>query len=385
MCGVSSEGHMKSARWLCLMLSLALVVSAAAQTRITIPAGTPEDKALTDISAESDAQKRTAMLEEFVKTYSGNPAAVAYGDWQLSQQFISTDPAKALDYGDKALAAMPDVVDILQSQADVAQQLKNYAKVVDYSVRAAVVINSLDKRPKPEGMSDQDFASQIAQEKAGFQNAYQYLQTTGYNAILSESDPKKRLEEIDRYTEAYKGSQFADDASAMAIATLQEMNDMPRLVAYGEKVLASSPNNVRVMTVLANALAEDQQATNLPKAAAYAKKVIELIQADQAAADQNKKITEGFAYQILGYTLLREEKTPAAVTELKTASSMLKDDPAKYSITLYRLGFAYAKLNKVAEAKEVLTEAVNVPGPFQEPAKDLLKKVSAARPARRTK
>src|SRR5437763_1865212 len=39
------------------------------------------------------------------------------------------------------------------------------------------------------------------------------------------------------------------------------------------------------------------------------------------------------------------------------------------------------KLNRVAEAKAVLAEAINVDGPFKEPARDLLQKVNAARTA----
>jgi hypothetical protein len=57
-----------------------------------------------------------------------------------------------------------------------------------------------------------------------------------------------------------------------------------------------------------------------------------------------------------------------------------KDDQ-QYSVTLHRLGFAYAKLNKVKvnEARDVLSEAVKVPGPAQSMSQDLLAKVNAAR------
>ena len=95
-----------------------------------------------------------AMLEEFVQKFSSNPAAVAYGNWQLAQQYVAAgDPQKALAYGDQALAAMPDVVEILVSQIDVAQQLKDSSKVVDYAVRGATVIDGIGKKPKPAEMS----------------------------------------------------------------------------------------------------------------------------------------------------------------------------------------------------------------------------------------
>ncbi len=373
---------MKQLRQLSFVLVL-LAVPAWSQSKIVIPAGTPEDKALTEISQESDQAKRISMLQDFVTQYASNPAAVAYGNWQLSQQYVISDPAKAMEYGDKALAAMPDVLDILQTQADLAQQTKNYAKVVDYSCRGAVVIKNIEKQPKPDNFSEDDFKNQIATQKAAAAPIYEYLGTAAYNAMASEQDPKKRITEIERFSEVFQGSKLTDNANLLAVATYQELNDMPRLIAFGDKALAGDPKNFSLLTLLANAFAEDPKGTNLTKADAYSRQAIELIKADTTTAADNKQITEGFAHQILGYTLMRQEKTTAAIAELKIAAGMLKADSAKYSITLYRLGFAYAKDKQNANAKTVLTEAITVDGPFKDAAKDLLAKVNAAHPAAR--
>lgn len=82
--------------------------------RIVIPAGTPEDHELQNISNEPDAQKKLAMYEDFGQKFSANPAAVAYGNWQVSQAYQATgDLKKALEYGDKALGGSPHNLDIL--------------------------------------------------------------------------------------------------------------------------------------------------------------------------------------------------------------------------------------------------------------------------------
>ncbi len=365
-------------------LLFALLIAALplfSQTKITIPAGTPEDKALTEISQEADNQKRVAMLEDFVTKYASNPAAVAYGNWQLSQQFTASDPNKALGYGDKALAAMPDVLDIIQSQTDLAQQAKNYEKVVDYATRGAVVINGIDKKPKPEGTDEQTWKDNQQRERESVQPVFDYMATAAYNAMASEPDPKKRVMEIQRFTEAFKGSKLVENANLLAVATFQEMNDMPKLVEFGEKGLAADPNNASLLTLMANAFAEDPKGTELVKAGTYARKAIEIVKADTTTPEANRIVTEGFAHQILGYSLLRQEKTPAAITELKTAVAMLQSDPTKLSIALYRLGFAYAKSNQTENAKKTLTDATAVEGPFKEAAKELLVKVNTPRPA----
>ena len=156
---------MKYGRWSVLLVTFLLVVvslSFAQIDNLVIPAGTPEDQALQAITKEPDDQKKLAMYEDFLKQFSSNPAAVAYGNWQMAQAYQGAgDLQKALDYGDKALASAPHSLDILVSQASIAQQLKNNSKLLDYSVRGGEVYNSIGKGAKPEGVSDQDFANQI--------------------------------------------------------------------------------------------------------------------------------------------------------------------------------------------------------------------------------
>jgi len=102
--------------------------------------------------------------------------------------------------------------------------------------------------------------------------------------------------------------------------------------------------------------------------------------ADAPDADKSRKLSAGVAHSVVGYAYLKQDKATAAVPELKSAVGLLKgQDEQQYSIALYRLGFAYAKLNKIGEAREVLTEAVKIAGPVQAMSQDLLTKVNAAR------
>ncbi len=366
---------MKVIRWFALVAVLAATVASAQVVKFGFPAGSPEDQALQAISNEADAQKRLAMLEDFVKTYASNPQAVAYGDWQLSQSYQAAgDLAKALEYADKALAAVPDSVDVLVSAIGVAQQAKDNAKVVDYASRVGAVQLSLEKQSKPADMTEEQFATRRAADRAALQQPAEFAEVAAYNVISGEQNPKNRLQYAERFAQSFPNSKYLDPVMTLAIVALQEMNDTARMSEFAEKALAANPNNVQTLVVLANAFAEDQKGTQLTKAGAYARKAIELTKAD----DPNQRITAGFAHQILGYVLLREEKTPAGIAELKTAADLLQDDPAKLSIALYRLGFGYAKLKNYADARAVLTRATTVEGPFKEEAKKLLDQVNAA-------
>src|SRR5437660_3840859 len=181
-----------------LLLSCAISIPRAnAQVdRITLAAGTDEDHALQAISSEQDPQKKLAMYEDFVQKFSSNPAAVAYGNWQIAQAYQTTgDLQKALDYGDKALAGSPHNLDILVSQATVAQQAKNNVRLMIYAANGGEVCLAIAKQAKPEGMSDEDFSRKIVEDKSSVQNSCDFLESSGFNAITSETDPKSRMAE----------------------------------------------------------------------------------------------------------------------------------------------------------------------------------------------
>ncbi len=372
---------------LLIILFLSFAVStpqARAQVdRIVIAAGTDEDHALQAISSEQDPQKKLAMYEEFVQKFSSNPAAAAYGNWQLEQAYQATgDLQKSLDYGDKALAGSPRNLDILVSQASVAQQAKNNAKLMDYAAKGGEVCLSIAKQAKPEGMSDEDFARKVNEEKSAAQSSCEFLETSGFNAITSETDPKSRMSEIEKFTAAFPDSKFGEQVSNYALYTLGpgQLNDQTRLVSFGEKILAANPKSLTALLLLANFYGDDSKPGSAAKAITYSQKVLEIAKADAPDADKSRKVSAGVAHNTIGWAYLKQEKTAAAIPELKAAAALLKgQDEQQYARALYGLGFAYGKLSKLTEAREVLTEAVKIPGPLQAMSQDLLTKVNSAR------
>jgi len=364
-----------------LVVLSASLCSQAQVDKIVIAAGTPEDQALTAIGNESDAQKKLTMYEDFLQKFSANPAAVAYGNWQISQSYQSAgDLQKALSYGDKALAGSPRNLDILVSQTSIAQQMKDDAKVVDYSIKGGEIYDSIEKQTKPEGISDQEFATRVQEDKNQAKSSYEFLEAAAFNAIVDEQDAKKRMADIERFTPVFPNSRFEESIASYAMMSLSELKDTPRLISYGEKTLAGNPNSLPTLLLMANTYVDDPKPGSVAKAVTYAQKAIEVAKADAPDADRSRKISAGVAHSTLGYALMKQDKTAASIPELKSATELLKgQDEQSYAVAGYRLGFAYAKLNKVSEAREVLTEVTKIQGPVQQPAQDLLAKVNAAR------
>jgi len=362
-------------------LTFAILQATAQVDRIVIAAGTDEDHALQAITNEQDSQKKLAMYEEFVQKFASNPAAVAYGNWQISQTYqIAGDLTKALDYGDKALTGSPHNLDILVSQANVAQQAKNNAKIMEYTTRGGEVCTSIGKQPKPEGMSDEDFARKVSEEKGSIQSSCDFLETSGLNVISTENDAKTRMTYIEKFTAAFPDSKYQEVVSNLALDALSQLKDNARLVAFGEKILAGNPNSLPALLLLASFYGDDAKPGSAAKAMTYAQKAIDVAKADAPDADKSRKISAGVAHNTIGWVYLKQEKTAAAIPELKSAAALLKgQDDQQYARALYGLGFAYGKASKLTEAREVLTEAVKIPGPLQAMSQDLLTKVNSAR------
>jgi tetratricopeptide (TPR) repeat protein len=364
------------------LLAVVLLEPQAARaqvTRILIPAGTPEDKALQDIAAETDAGKRITMLQDFLKQYTTNPQIVAYGEWQLSQSYADQgDAAKAIEHGQKAADLQPGNLDILISLATIAQKAKAADTVMDCVVKGGTAFNGIAKKPKPDGMDPEDFKLRVQQEQEPFRQSYEYLEVTGLNTMVAEEKPQKRMSYLERYIVAFPDSRFQDQVMQLAVYSLGQMNDSARLLAFGDKALAANPKSVSMLTVIANAYSENADLAFAARAEAYARQALVLCNS-QVATDENKlAFYAAMAHSALGYALLRQEKNLPAIAELKVASNDLKSTPDAYATAMYRLGFAYAKTGKLSEAKATLTEVAGIAGPYQQPAKELLAKVDAA-------
>jgi tetratricopeptide (TPR) repeat protein len=375
---------MKPARAAILALFVSLSAFAFSQIdKIAIPAGTPEDQDLNAISNEQDAQKKISMYQDFLQKYASNPVAVAYANWQLSQSYQSAgDLQKAIECGDKAAAASPHNLDILTSVVTIAQQAKDNTRMFKYSVQGGDAYDSLDKQTKPADMSDEQFASNIASEKEANKSAYEFLQNAAFSVIAAETDAKTRMDYIDKFTTTFPNSKMDDQLASYAMLSLSELKDNKRLTAYAEKALSGNPDNLPALLMLANTYVNSSEPGSLAKAVTYAQRAVVAAKADSPDADPSRKVSAGVAHSTLGQAYAKQEKAVPSITELKSAITLLKGhDEQQYAVAAYFLGFEYAKVNKLTEARAVLNEALAVPGPMQGPTKELLTKVNSARAA----
>ncbi len=367
---------------LTLFLLLASIAANSQIEKIIIPAGTPEDQAVQAITNEVDAQKRVAMWQDFLQKFSSNPQAVAYGNWQLSQQYLEQgDAATAFKLVEKAMAVQPNNLDLLVSAATVAQKVKDDHKAVEYAARGGVLFNAIAKQPRPPDMDDEHFAAKIQTDQDPLRSSYEFLEASGINALGDQADAKTRMADIERFVEAFPNTRFQEQLMQLAVYTVGQTKDYARLPSLADKATAANPKSITTLVILANVFADLPEPANVTRAESYARKALDL-SGGQAKGDEQAQLQSGLAHSALGYCLLKQNKLAPAIAELKTASAQLKGNPEPYSLAVYRLGYAYARSNRVKEAEAALREVAGMQGPYQQPAREMLTKIETA--ARKT-
>jgi tetratricopeptide (TPR) repeat protein len=284
-----------------------------------------------------------------------------------------------MEVGDKALALSPRNLDILSSQVVIAQQLKTYPSAFKYALLGGNYYNSIEKQPKPAGTADDAFQTNVKFDLDSNKNNYQFFQSAAFAVIQNENNSKARMDEIEKFTAAFPKSGLDEQLTSYALMSLSELNDTPRLIAYANKVLETKPENLDALLMLANSYLDGGNAT---KAVTYGQKLVLAAKADDPSASKANKTFAGMGHTVTGRAYASQQKMQQSIAELKSAVDLLKgEDEQQYAVAAYFLGWDYARENKFADARAVLTQIVAIPGPVQAPAKDLLGKVNSARAA----
>src|SRR5271168_5550985 len=144
------------------MLLMIAAGSATAQIgkSVSVAAGTPEDKALTDIYAATDGPDKIALLDKFMADY-GKGDMELLGDQLYVQSYLAQkDYAKVYEYGDKVLALDPDNFSTAVIMVHAAEEQGDSAKLFAACQKVADIITRYKALPAPEGTSAETWASQ---------------------------------------------------------------------------------------------------------------------------------------------------------------------------------------------------------------------------------
>jgi tetratricopeptide (TPR) repeat protein len=377
---------------LCVIFAAIFASSATAQIgkNVSVAAGTPEDKAITEIYAATDGPEKVTLIDKFMADY-GKGDLELLGDQLYVQSFLAQkNYAKVYEYGDKVLALDPDNFSTAVIMVHAAEEQGDTKKLFDAGEKVAGIVTRYKALPAPEGTSAETWASQKDGVLKTIEGDLGYVQYALLNAAYKTSDAAARAGFLERYATIFPDSTYTLSAREQTAIAYQQAQNSPKMLAAAQSLLTSNPDDISMLILLADTWCNDP--AHLDKAATYAQHALDLLAAakkpdnlDDAQWQKQVALQKGLAYSSLGEVDVNKNRNPQAVDAFKQASPLLKSDNFSYAQNQYRLGFTLAKMQRIPEARTVLSEVAAMNSPYKQRALDTLNKIGGAVSGKPTK
>jgi tetratricopeptide (TPR) repeat protein len=364
-----------------VFLGIAIAASAQIGKSVSVSAGTPEDKALADIYAAPDGPDKVALLDKFMADFSSNGDMALLADQLYVQTYLAQkNYGKVYEFGEKTLALDPNNLSAAVNMVHAADEQGDTKKLFAAGDRVAEIIAKYKNSPAPEGMSADEWTKQKSASLNNVQGDVGYVEYALVSAAYKTTDAAARAALFERYVTAFPDSPYTLPVREQTAVAYQQAQDVPKMLDTAQRVLTTDPNDVSMLLLLSDYWSENNQ--QLDKAAADAQLALDqLAQAkkpDNLSDDQWQQqiaMEKGLAYSAIGEVNVDKGRNQPAVDAFKQASPLLKSNTVLYARNLYRLGFTLAKMQRVPEARTVLTEAVSINSPYKAKAQETLNKI----------
>lgn len=368
-----------------LLLSAGSLASRAQITRhIGVSAGSPEDKALTEISATTDPTQKLALLDKFMADFGqSGDLAILGNELYLEEYVAQKNPAKIYEYGDKILAADPENFDAAVTLTRTANDAGDTDKMYGYAEKAAQIVQRYKANPAPAGT---EAATWQAEQKSALDqdaDGINYIEYAFFNSAYQTKDMNQRADLLTRYIAAFPDSTYTAQAEMLVPVSYQQAQNFPKMVNAAEAILAKDPKNVDILLLLADFYSDNP--LHFDAAETDAKKALNVLASatkpdSMSDADWQKQVAiqKGLAWSVQGEVDISRKLNAQAVTALQTAAPLLKDNPGTYARNQYRLGFAFLNLKRNPDAYQAFTDAASADTPYRALALEKLAELKKA-------
>ncbi|HXW56329.1 MAG TPA: hypothetical protein VEJ67_11305 [Candidatus Cybelea sp.] len=374
------------------MLAAALLLlggPAAAQIgkTVVVAAGSDEDRALTPIYAATDGPDKIALIDKFMADY-GKGDLELLGDQLYVQTYLAQkNYAKVLEYGQKALTLDPDNLATAVNMVRAAGEMGDTRQLYALGGQVSQILARYKAGAAPPGIAPEQWAQTQQTALGNAQSDVAYVEYAMTQAAYKTSDPTARAGLFEQYAAAFPDSPYTSGAREQAAVAYQQAQNTPKMISSAEAALVADPNDVSMLLLLADHWSDNDQ--QLDQATANAQKALTVLpqqkKPDNVTDDQWQEqvsLETGLAYSCLGEVSVARGRNSSAVAAFKQANPLLKSNAFYYGRNLYRLGFTLAKMQRIPEARTVLTEAIHVDSPYKSRAQETLNKIGGPVSAR---
>ncbi len=369
------------------LILAALPAGAQIGKRVSLMAGSPEDKAYAEIAATKDPAQKLALMDKFLADFGQTDMAVVAYELYISYYQAEKNNAKVIEYCEKLLGADPDNLGAAVNEMRAAQEKGDQAALFTAGERVGGIMTRYKAKTAPEGTRAGDWEQEKARNLADAQTNVSYVEYTLFTSAYQAQSPAAKAALFERFVSAFPDSPYTPNAHALVAAAYQQAQNYPRMLEFANRILARDANNLSMLLLLADYYSE--RGEQLDKAEEYAKKSSGLLASakkpEGVPDDQWKKqvdLQKGLALSALGQVYIQRHRDALALEAFSGAAPLLKAAPATYARNQYRMGFALLNLKRVNEAKAALTEAASIPSPYRGLAQEKLSSIGGA-PAKR--
>jgi tetratricopeptide (TPR) repeat protein len=205
-----------------------------------------------------------------------------------------------------------------------------------------------------------------------------------YNKLIASmkaGDPRQKITQGEAFVSTYPNSMYAGVIYSQLTSAYLSVNDTDKMMAAGEKALASDPNNVDVLPLMAWALprkvssSTPNAAQELEKAVNYGRRAINLLNTMTKPAEiddatftkiKNEKLAQ--CHSGIGTAFFKTGKYDDSVNELNQA---VKLDPTPDPVDYYVLGVANSQTSHFTDAVAAFDKCAATPGQLQANCRNL--------------
>jgi tetratricopeptide (TPR) repeat protein len=360
----------------------------------TVAVSTDEDQLMLAVNGANSPQEQLDLLDKFAQAHPDSAFMPCVNEYYASINLKMNNFDKSIEYGEKDLAGNYQDLNLYLTL------LRAYASSTKVSDTIFTVINKVPEQAKvetsnplrPPKATDEEWAKIQKDNQELAKDSHDYAVWAFFQILPRVTDPAKQIQILDTFLKSYPDLEKDNPTQVNTgyFQAYQRQGNLGKTIEYGEKVIASDPNNVAALNTLGLVYAFYLSQPSIDKAAGYAQKALAAAQGiqkptgvDDAAFKKEQDTQLGMAHLTLGYAaFVRGQKTmklAPAIEEFKNASNLLEGNPALQCQALYYLAYAYeagAPANHRG-AIEALNKAITLPGPFQAQAQALLAKVKA--------
>jgi tetratricopeptide (TPR) repeat protein len=326
----------------------------------TVNAETPEGALLQQIGQESDAAKKTALMEEFATKFQKHEGT----GWVLQQLLGAYSKGnqfdKTIETGEKLLALDPDDVETAHQNLKAAEGKKDLDGIVKWSGRTAEIAPRVSASPQPKDEEEVefwkhrvDFAKQVVA----------YTEYSLYNAALTSQDGRKKIQLLETLQQRNPKNAYAAGIPAMIFTTYRQLGDNEKAVATAEQILATDQSSEDMLLLVAfHYLQKNQQPE---KVLTYSAKLVEVMASKPkpdgiAEADwtARKNQLTGLGHYMVGSVQMTQSKFAPADETLRKALPLVESNADMKAETLFNLALANFKLGESTKNTQRILDAI---------------------------